>query len=72
MAKWKAAPYRFDITPSSWIKIKNPEYSQARDGLSSSSGRPLQLAAWIEYSTLRAATSRPASGVENVNACESL
>ena len=31
VAKWKAAPYRPDVVPSSWIKIKNPEYSQARD-----------------------------------------
>jgi hypothetical protein len=28
VAKWKAAPYRPDVTPSSWIKIKNPGYSQ--------------------------------------------
>jgi ATP-dependent DNA ligase len=31
VAKWKAAPYRPELAPSSWIKIKNPEYSQARD-----------------------------------------
>lgn len=31
VAKWKAAPYRPDVAPSSWIKIKNPQYSQARD-----------------------------------------
>ncbi len=31
VAKWKAAFYRADIAPSSWIKIKNPGYSQARD-----------------------------------------
>jgi ATP-dependent DNA ligase len=31
VAKWKAAQYRPDVTPSSWIKIKNPGYSQARD-----------------------------------------
>jgi bifunctional non-homologous end joining protein LigD len=31
VAQWKAAPYRPDVTASSWIKIKNPEYSQARD-----------------------------------------
>ena len=31
VAKWKVAPYRPDVAPSSWIKIKNPEYSQARD-----------------------------------------
>jgi hypothetical protein len=26
-----AALYRLDVAPSSWINIKNPEYSQARD-----------------------------------------
>jgi len=31
VAKWRAAPYRPDVAPLSWIKIKNPEYSQARD-----------------------------------------
>jgi ATP-dependent DNA ligase len=31
VAKWKGATYRPDVAPSSWIKIKNPEYSQARD-----------------------------------------
>jgi len=31
VAKWKAAPYEPDVAPSSWIKIKNPEYSQGRD-----------------------------------------
>ena len=31
VAKWKTARYRSDVAPSSWIKIKNPEYSQARD-----------------------------------------
>jgi bifunctional non-homologous end joining protein LigD len=31
VAKWKAAPYRSDAPLSSWIKIKNPDYSQARD-----------------------------------------
>jgi bifunctional non-homologous end joining protein LigD len=31
VAKWKAAPYCPDVVPSSWIKIKNAEYSQARD-----------------------------------------
>jgi bifunctional non-homologous end joining protein LigD len=31
VAKWKAAPYPPKLMPSSWIKIKNPEYSQARD-----------------------------------------
>ena len=30
VAKWKPAPYRPDAL-SSWVKIKNPEYSQARD-----------------------------------------
>jgi bifunctional non-homologous end joining protein LigD len=31
VAKWKSAPYRPDVAPSSWIKVKNPEYSRARD-----------------------------------------
>jgi integrase len=31
VAKWKAAPYRPDVTLSSWLKIKNRNYSQARD-----------------------------------------
>jgi bifunctional non-homologous end joining protein LigD len=31
VGKWKAAPYRADSPLSSWLKIKNPEYSQARD-----------------------------------------
>jgi bifunctional non-homologous end joining protein LigD len=31
VAKWKSAPYRPDVAPSSWIKIKNPTYSEARD-----------------------------------------
>jgi ATP-dependent DNA ligase len=30
-AKWKAAPYCPNVAPSSWIKIKNPEYSKARE-----------------------------------------
>jgi hypothetical protein len=31
VAKWRAALYRPQATPSSWLKIKNREYSQARD-----------------------------------------
>ena len=31
VAKWKEAPYRADAPLSSWLKIKNPDYSQARD-----------------------------------------
>jgi bifunctional non-homologous end joining protein LigD len=31
VAKWKAAPYRPDAPLSSWLKAKNPDYSQARD-----------------------------------------
>jgi hypothetical protein len=29
--QWNAAPYLPAVAPSSWIKIKNPDYSQARD-----------------------------------------
>jgi bifunctional non-homologous end joining protein LigD len=31
VAKWKDAPYNPAALPFSWIKVKNPEYSQARD-----------------------------------------
>jgi hypothetical protein len=31
VAKWKVGPYRPDAPLSSWIKIKNRDYSQARD-----------------------------------------
>ena len=29
VAKWKSAPYRMDGNRTSWVKIKNPNYSQA-------------------------------------------
>ncbi len=29
VAKWKSAPYRMDSKRTSWVKIKNPDYSQA-------------------------------------------
>ena len=29
VAKWKSAPYRMDGSRTSWVKIKNPHYSQA-------------------------------------------
>ena len=29
VAKWKSAPYRMDGSRTSWVKIKNPNYSQA-------------------------------------------
>ena len=29
VAKWKSAPYRMDGNRTSWVKIKNPHYSQA-------------------------------------------
>src|SRR2546425_1439279 len=29
VAKWKNAPYRMDGNQTSWVKIKNPHYSQA-------------------------------------------
>src|SRR5947209_13841053 len=29
VAKWKSAPYRMDGNQTSWVKIKNPNYSQA-------------------------------------------
>jgi len=29
VAKWKSAPYRMDSYRTSWVKIKNPNYSQA-------------------------------------------
>jgi len=31
VANWKGAPYNPAALPLSWIKIKNPDYSQARD-----------------------------------------
>jgi ATP-dependent DNA ligase len=31
VAKWKDAPYNPAALPLSWIKVKNPEYSQGRD-----------------------------------------
>jgi ATP-dependent DNA ligase len=31
VAKWKDAPYNPAVLPLSWLKVKNPEYSQARD-----------------------------------------
>lgn len=31
VAKWKDAPYNPAAVPLSWIKVKNPQYSQARD-----------------------------------------
>ena len=31
VAKWKDAPYNPDELPLSWFKVKNPQYSQARD-----------------------------------------
>jgi len=31
VAKWKDAPYNPAAPPLSWIKVKNPDYSQARD-----------------------------------------
>jgi bifunctional non-homologous end joining protein LigD len=31
VAKWKDAPYKPASLPLSWIKVKNPEYSQGRD-----------------------------------------
>jgi hypothetical protein len=31
VAKWKAAPYRPDAFPPSWVSISNREYSDARD-----------------------------------------
>jgi ATP-dependent DNA ligase len=35
VAKWKAAPHRPDVAPSSWIKIKNPGYSSEGSGRAS-------------------------------------
>ena len=29
VAKWKSAPYQMDGSRTSWVKIKNPNYSQA-------------------------------------------
>jgi bifunctional non-homologous end joining protein LigD len=31
VAKWKDAPYNPAALPLSWIKVRNPDYSQARD-----------------------------------------
>jgi len=31
VAKWKGAPYNPAALPLSWIEIRNPDYSQARD-----------------------------------------
>jgi bifunctional non-homologous end joining protein LigD len=31
VAKRKAAPYAPEVTPSSWVKVKNRDYTQARD-----------------------------------------
>jgi ATP-dependent DNA ligase len=31
VAKWKDAPYNPAALPFSWIKVRNPDYSQARD-----------------------------------------
>jgi len=31
VAKWKDAPYNPAALPLSWIKVKNPKYSQGRD-----------------------------------------
>jgi ATP-dependent DNA ligase len=30
VAKWRDAPYNPSALPLSWIKIRNPDYSQAR------------------------------------------
>jgi ATP-dependent DNA ligase len=31
VAKWKHAPYNPAALPLSWLKVKNPQYSQGRD-----------------------------------------
>jgi hypothetical protein len=31
VARWKDAPYNPAALPLSWIKVRNPDYSQARD-----------------------------------------
>jgi len=31
VAKWKDAPYNPAPLPFSWLKVKNPHYSQGRD-----------------------------------------
>jgi ATP-dependent DNA ligase len=31
VAKWKGAPYNLAALPLSWLKVKNPDYSQGHD-----------------------------------------
>jgi len=44
VAKWKVGPYRPDAPLSSWIKVKNPEYSQARNRAELFERRPTRTA----------------------------